>query len=144
MNTIGRRTWWDRHWKWFVPVSCVMAAALFAGLFVSIFVLVLGMMKNSGAYQQAVTQASREPAVIAALGQPIATSYFTTGNISTSNENGEARLIITLHGPKGSAAIHLRASKHDGIWTYSVLAVDIDTTHQHIDLLQSQVGAPAN
>jgi hypothetical protein len=137
MHTLERPTWWDRNWRWFLPVICVTGVGLFAAFFISIFLLVMGMMKSSGAYQQAMSRASREPAVVSAIGQPVASGYLITGNINTSGDSGRARLAIPLRGPKGSASLHLRATEQNGHWTFSLLTVNIPSTHQQVDLLLS-------
>lgn len=92
-------------------------------------------MKSSGAYQQAMSRATQEPAVIGALGQPITTGYLITGEITTSEDTGMARLVIPLQGPKGGASLYMRASKRDGSWTFSLLTVDVPSAHQRLDPL---------
>lgn len=138
MNAVPQKTWWSRNWRWFVPSGCMTLLVMFAALIFGVMSLVFGMMKSSDVYKQAVMRATHQPAVIAALGEPIATGYFCSGNIKTSNDDGEADLTIPIHGPRGEASIHLRASKRSGIWSYSELIVGVDARHQRIDLLQSR------
>lgn len=142
MNANIKHNWMGRNWKWFVPVLCLSFAALICTAIFAIMSLVLGEMKSSGAYQQAVTRASANPAVIAALGQPIHTGYFTMGNISVSSDHGSAQLDIPLKGPKGEATVHLEAKKSDHQWTYSALTVSVASTDQQIDLLQDSRTSP--
>jgi hypothetical protein len=142
MNANIKHNWMGRNWKWFVPVLCLSFVALIFAAIFAIMSLVLGGMKSSGAYQQAVTRASANPAVIAALGQPIHTGYFTMGNISVSNDHGSAQLDIPLQGPKGEATVHLEARKSSNQWTYSALTVSLGSTNQQIDLLQDNSKTP--
>jgi hypothetical protein len=51
MNQPQGRNWWDRNWKWFVPVGCLGSLILFLGFIAAIMLLVFGMMKSSGAYK---------------------------------------------------------------------------------------------
>jgi hypothetical protein len=60
-----------------------------------------------------------------------------SGKSSENGATGSADLKIPLSGPKGSAMLHLRASKSEGVWTFSHLKVQIDSTNQQIDLLNS-------
>jgi hypothetical protein len=41
-------TWWQRNWKWFVPVGCLGLLAIITGLAVLLVTVVLGMIKSSG------------------------------------------------------------------------------------------------
>ncbi|WP_266156687.1 cytochrome c oxidase assembly factor Coa1 family protein [Dyella silvatica] len=136
MNANAQPNWYSRNWKWFVPVLCVSIVVLLGAAMFGVISLVFGMMKSSDAYQQAVIRASANPAVVAALGQPITTGYFTTGSIQTSNDNGAAQLAIPLKGSKGEATVYLVAKENAGHWTYSTLTVSIASTKQQIDLLQ--------
>jgi len=51
MNQPQGRNWWDRNWKWFVPVGCLGSLILFLGFIAAIMLLVFGMMKSSDAYK---------------------------------------------------------------------------------------------
>ena len=69
-----------------------------------------------------------------AIGQPIEPGLFVNGQFSTSGDNGEAKLLIPISGPKGDAQILVEATKRSGRWTFSVLTVQINRTGQRIDL----------
>jgi hypothetical protein len=94
-------------------------------------------MHSFGAYQQAMERARHDSALIAALGTPIEDGFWMIGKISENDKTGRADLTLPRSGPKGSATLHLRASKSAGVWTYSDLRLKIDSTNQRIDLLNS-------
>ena len=142
MNERYEPNWWNRNWKWFVPVGCLTVIVLFAGLIVLIITFVFGMMKNSDVYSQALTRAKANPAVEAALGEPITDGYMTSGSISETNGSGNAELSIPISGPKSGATIYLEAHKSAGQWTFSKLQVEIDKPNQRIDLLTEQEATP--
>ena len=96
--------WWQRNWKWCVPVLGALLLVLFAAFVFGIVALVFGAIKSSGPYQHAITRAQSDPAVIAALGEPIHAGWFVQGNISTSGASGEADLAIG-HFPEAVASI---------------------------------------
>jgi photosystem II stability/assembly factor-like uncharacterized protein len=56
--------------------------------------------------------------------------------------SGEANLSIPITGPKGKGTVYVAAKKSLGRWNYSGLIVEIEKTHQRIDLLESPT--PAN
>ena len=129
------KNWWSRNWKWVVPVG-VLAPILVCGGFVTLLVsFVFGLMKNSGAYQEAVAAARADTAVVAALGTPIEEGFFVTGNIELNNTSGYADLAIPISGPRGEAVIYVVAKKSGGRWSYSTLEVALEEPGQWVDLL---------
>jgi len=82
------------------------------------------------------------PAVIEALGSPIAEGFLVSGNTNVNGASGEANLSIPIGDPKGKGTIYVAANKSLGQWNYSGLVFEIAKTHQRIDLLQNPT--PAN
>ena len=127
-------SWWSRNWKWFVPTGCLTLILLF-GLFMAlIFTVVMGSMKSSDAYKEAVARARANPNVVEKLGTPIQEGMFVTGNINVQNDSGAADLQIPISGPKGKAVIHAVATKSAGKWEYSRLTVAMEGQPE-LDLL---------
>ncbi len=132
------RTWWQRNWKWFVPVACVGALALFAAFVMLIITIVFGMVKSSDVYKDALSAAQTNPAVAQALGSPIKAGIFVMGSINVSGASGQADLAIPISGPKGKGTIYAVASKVMGRWTFSKLAIEIKATKEIIDLIKDR------
>ena len=126
--------WWSRNWKWFVPAGCLTLILLFCLFIALIFTVVMGSMKSSDAYKQAVAKAKANPEVVAKLGAPIEEGWFVSGNINVQNNSGNADLQIPISGPRGKAVIHAVASKTAGKWEYSRLTVAIEGQPE-LDLL---------
>ncbi len=129
------RTWWQRNWKWFVPVACVGALALFAAFVMLIITIVFGMVKSSDVYKDALVTAQTNPAVVQALGSPIKPGIFVMGSINVSGASGQADLAIPISGPKGKGTVYAVASKSMGRWSFSKLAVEIKATKEIIELI---------
>ncbi len=49
-----------------------------------------------------------------------------TGGINTSNSTGDADVNLPISGPNGSATIHAKATKANGVWTFSILTVTLE------------------
>jgi hypothetical protein len=129
-------TWWQKNWKWFVPVGCLGLLALFTGFVALIVTIVFGMMKSSDVYKDALAMARAEPAVEMALGTPIEEGLFVVGNINISGSSGQADLAIPISGPHDKGTIYAVAEKSAGQWTFSALVVEIKTTGDRIDLME--------
>jgi uncharacterized integral membrane protein len=132
------RTWWQRNWKWFVPVAGLGFLALFAAFIMLIITIVFGMAKSSDVYKDALATAQSHPAVVKALGSPIEAGIFVMGSINVSGPSGQADLAIPISGPTGKGTIYARASKAAGRWTFSQLVVEIKATKERIDLMESR------
>jgi hypothetical protein len=131
------RTWWQRNWKWFVPVACVGFLALFAAFVMLMITIVFGMIKSSDVYKDALATARNNPAVVKSLGSPIKAGIFVMGSINVSGRSGQADLSIPISGPKGKGTIYARASKSADRWTFSQLAVEIKATKEVIELIKA-------
>lgn len=136
-----RPNWWNRNWKWFVPVGCFTMLILFVAFIGSVALIVFSAMKSTDVYKDALARAQVHPSVIEALGAPITEGFLVSGNTNVNGASGEANLSIPISGPKGKGTIYVSASKSLGRWNYSGLIVEIAKTRQRIDLLRSPVPA---
>ncbi|HKS03928.1 MAG TPA: cytochrome c oxidase assembly factor Coa1 family protein [Chthoniobacterales bacterium] len=127
--------WWQRNWKWFVPLGCFTVAMLFLVFVGSILVIVFSAMKSTDVYKEALARAKADPAVIEALGSPIQDGFFISGNTNVNGASGESNLAIPISGPKGKGTIYASATKSLGQWNYSGLVVEVGQTHERLDLL---------
>jgi hypothetical protein len=102
----------------------------------SIVLIVFSAVKSSDVYKDALALAKTHPAVIEALGSPVTEGLLLSGNTNVNGASGEANLSIPVSGPKGKGTIYVAATKSLGRWNYSGLVLEIEPTHQRIDLLQ--------
>jgi hypothetical protein len=131
---LPRKNWFGRNWKWLLPSGCLFILLTAIAFAAGVFFLVVGMMKESGAYKVAVTRARENPAVIEALGTPIKEGWLPSGSSHSVGPGGDANLAIPIRGPKGKATIYVAAMEVAGIWHFDTLVVEIGDTHKRIDL----------
>lgn len=129
------KNWWSRNWKWFVPVGCLSVLIVTAGIAFAIISFILGLMKSSDVYREAVERAKYNAGVIEALGAPVEEGLMYTGKIAVQGDSGRADIAIPISGPKGKGIIHAQAVKTSGRWVFGLLAVHIEDTGERIDLL---------
>ena len=108
--------------KWAL-IGCFAAIIIGALGIAAIVIVVFGAIKSSDVYKGARDQAQRDPRVIAALGTPMETGIWVSGNVNISNNTGNADLQFPMHGPKGEARVHAIASLDTTGWHYSLLTV---------------------
>ncbi len=123
MAQVPTRNWWQRNWKWCLPLAGAGMLAVFALAMYGMFSLLSGLLAHSAPYQHALARARASAEVVAALGEPIETGFMTQGHLNTTNDEGEAYLRIPLEGPMGSASVHVEATRANGRWTYQTLDV---------------------
>ena len=131
--------WWNRNWKWFVPLGCFTVALLFLVFVGSIVIIVFSAMKSTDVYKEALARAKTDPAVTKALGSPVKEGFLVSGSTNVNGASGESNLAIPISGPNGKATIYVSANKSLGQWNYTGLVVEIGRTHNRIDLLQQSV-----
>src|SRR5947209_11013610 len=66
-----RRNWWQRNWKWFVPLGCLTSLGAVVIFVLCIVAVVFGAMKSSEPYKYAMAHAQADARVQSALGSPI-------------------------------------------------------------------------
>lgn len=118
--------WWQRNWKWCVPMLATLALALLAAFVAAVLALVFGAMRASEPYRHALALAQDDPAVVAALGEPIRAGWFVQGHFSSSGPRGSAELAIPLEGAKADGTLYVVAEKSAGAWRYGTVAVNVD------------------
>ncbi|HYX68348.1 MAG TPA: cytochrome c oxidase assembly factor 1 family protein [Terriglobales bacterium] len=127
--------WFARHWKAVVGVGCLGVVILGGALMAGIFFLVMGGIRSSDVYQQALAKANANPEVVVRLGQPIKPGWMVSGSINVSGPTGDADLAIPVSGPKGKGTIYAVAKKSAGEWTFSRLEVEVEGQPGRIDLM---------
>lgn len=145
MNTPVRNPspgWWQRNWKWFVPMLAAVLLTLFVAAVLAFMSAIFGMIKSSDAYQHSLQQAQRNPAAIAALGEPMKPGWLVMGNINVNGPSGNANLQIPLAGPKASGDLFVEAKKSAGAWSYQSLVLQLDNGGERIDLLEEDTASP--
>jgi hypothetical protein len=127
--------WFQRNWKWVVPVGCLGYAILLAAAGAGMTYMIFSMFRRSEVYQRALERARDDPRVRRALGEPIEPGWWVTGNFQINGPSGNASLMIPISGPRNSAWIFAVAEKQAGIWNFEILEVEVHEGDGRIDLL---------
>jgi len=127
--------WFARHWKAVVGVGCLGVIILAVAFVGGIMLLVMGSIRSSDAYQQALAKAKANPEVALRLGQPIQPGWFISGSINVSGPSGDADLSIPISGPKGKGTVYVVGKKSAGEWSYTRMEVEVEGQPGRIDLL---------
>lgn len=110
-----QKSWLGRNWLWFVPVVVLLPVCACGGICGGSFLFIMQTMKNSGAYKLALETTQENPAVKAALGEPVEETWMTFGAVSTNTATGgEANLVFRVQGPDGAAMVECEARQPVG------------------------------
>ena len=129
-------------WGKIVVLGCVGLIVLGVVAAGAIFFVVMGAMKRSDVYREAMAIVERSPSAIAAIGEPMKAGRFVSGSINVSGGAGEANLSIPLSGPNGKGRVHAAATREAGAWVFTALHLAVDGG-ETIDLLAESGGALA-
>jgi TonB family protein len=135
-----RPGWWKRNWKWFVPVTLFGLLLLGVVAIGLIVMFVMGAVKSSVPYTQALAQAKTNPMLMAEMGAPIQAGWYVTGSISSSGSSSDANLSFPIYGPKKSGMLHVVATKNpfsavSGEWRLTELEAKVNGRGEPISLL---------
>ena len=124
----------SKKWILFGCGGC-LGLILLGGIVVTVIVFgVFAAIKSSDAYKTAFAAAANSPEVKMALGTPITDSYFVTGSVNMTDDAGKADLDTTIKGPKGTGALHYKATRSGSVWQVIEHTVTIPTTGKIINL----------
>jgi hypothetical protein len=134
LQTVPRRSWWSRNWKWLVPVGAVIVILGCAGVFTLFASMIFGVLKSSEPYTESLAIVQADPHVRDALGSPIEAGFLVSGNINWNGSAGHADLAYSVSGPSGDADVYVVADRATGQWSITRLIVDVDSTGERIAL----------
>jgi Cytochrome oxidase complex assembly protein 1 len=121
----------QRLWAIWGVVIWLAVIVLFGGIFGGVFYA----LKNSEAYELAVSRLQANTAAVSALGAPISTGI-PSGKISINGASGRADLEFSATGTKAAGQVAVEALKENGIWSLKTLKLRIDGRDDVIDLLK--------
>jgi hypothetical protein len=135
------RTWFERNWKWLVPLLVVGVLVLLSAFAGGLFYVIASEFRASYPYQLAVRRATESPAVVAKLGTPLHIGWFVMGSIKFENADGDASISIPISGPNGKGRIFVVGNKHANHWSFDTLEVDVSGQDEPIPLLDPALDA---
>jgi len=138
LDQVSEKDWYERNWKWAVPVGCLGAVVVVAAFVIAMFAFVFGVIKYSDVYKESIAQARGNAQVTRALGLPVEEGFFVLGSIHVNGPRGEADMAIPISGPRASGTIYAQAKKSAGLWYFTLLEVAIEGSEGRIDLLDDR------
>ena len=126
---IKQKSWWNRNWKWLVPVS---------GMLLIFAILISSGMGRIGAdlakaysdtklYENALEKAKSNQKVTELLGEiePIDKLAILEGEVHYTNDNRTVSSTIRIKGSKGKARMDIIADRINNKWSYKKINVRI-------------------
>lgn len=143
-----KRAWRDaEHFrstqrKWAIAGVVVWVAA--AVLVAAALATVHFAMRNSEAFQAAMSAVRADARVKAAIGEEIEPGFWTSGSIKIEGGTGEATLDIPIRGSLGAGTAYAHAVRTTGVWDMRLLVVRVDGSATPIVLVNKDgVDVPA-
>jgi Cytochrome oxidase complex assembly protein 1 len=130
------QTWFERNWKWLVPLLVVVVLFAFSAFIGGGIYFVESALRSSYPYQVAVKRATESPVVAAKLGTPLHVGWFVSGSLGFNGSEGSASLGIPISGPNGKGSIKVVGKKHANHWNVETLELDVSGQDEPIQLLE--------
>ncbi|MFV0176112.1 cytochrome c oxidase assembly factor 1 family protein [Empedobacter falsenii] len=92
------------------------------------------LTSNSDVMKHAMNIINHNPEIRQKLGTDIETDGMYKGNISISNNKGEANITVPIKGTKGTGSAIIVGKKEFDKWIYEKIAVQIDETGEVIQI----------
>lgn len=130
-------------WVKWLALGC--AALVLLGVIVigALLFFVFGAVKKSAPFTEALARARANPALVAAIGEPIETGFLVSGSVNYEGSGGTASLAIPLKGPKGNGTLYVEARRAAGAWEYERLEFEPEGGGARIDLTAGTAAASA-
>ena len=132
---MAEKKWWNNPWTCGVGGCCFGCVAI-PLIMVGIFGFgVVGMIGQSGIYQDAADLVRSHPAVIERLGEPLDVGWPRDISINFDDDGGQAKLRFPVSGPNGSGTVRVEAERDGGTWEYRRMILYMKDSSGKIDLL---------
>ena len=132
---LPKKSWFKRNWKWVVPVGCLSFVILFTGLIIGgLFWGFSKITSDNDVTKHAINIINQNPEVQQKLGTNIIKDGMFRGNISITNDTGEANVSVPIRGTKGSGTAIIVGEKEFDKWNYEKIIVQIDETGELIQI----------
>ncbi|RZJ06219.1 MAG: hypothetical protein EOP39_19445 [Rubrivivax sp.] len=134
--------WRNRHWDSVAQFQATQrrwarwGVAVWLGgfaLFVLVFALVFGVLKDSEAYKLAEARLNADTRVTNVVGRPMSMGL-PSGEIHTADSGGSAKLSFSVVGPGGEGSAFVWARIDEGKWKIERLLFVEDGTGHRIEL----------
>lgn len=131
---VPQPSWWKRNWKWVVPVGGCFTLIIGAIIiFSSLYFGISNIMEESQPYEYALELLNKDETLLEVLGSPIEKDGMFQGNISWTNGNKIAKIVVPIAGPKGEGKLYIDASGKGEEWIYHEIRVEVN--EQEFDFL---------
>ena len=139
---LPRKNWFERNWKWFVPLTGTVFLTLLILFFVGIFFFVTKVMTSSPPYMMAMETAQQDPRAQELLGSPIKRrGWFVMGNFTSTGSTGRADLSIPVEGPKARGTLIVEAELHRDGWELLYLGLDTGNDRERLVMIGTDATA---
>lgn len=131
-----RKSWFEKNWKWFVPVIAGEMLLVMTMFVFAILTFVFSIIRNTYPYQYATQRASESSEVADRIGAPLQFGWFVGGEYGYTGSSGHAYIQIPISGQKGRGTIIVEGDRREGRWQFHTLEVDVDGSSEPINLLE--------
>lgn len=138
---IKHKNWWNRNWKWFVPLSGLLLVMI--SIFISSGMGQIGAnlakaYSDKELYENALNRVKSDQKVIELLGEiePIDKFAILEGEVQYSNDDQTVNSTIRIKGVKGKARMYILADRMSNEWQYKKINIRIKSPPEKKQMIE--------
>ncbi len=127
-ETILKRNWWRRNWKWLLPTSAILCCITFFFLMTGNTTFRYGsVFVQPNLVNNALKKANENDRVKEKLGELLPHDFFRLleGEVQYLNNDNSVAITVGVIGSKGRGKLDILANRKDKRWEYKKITIRI-------------------
>jgi hypothetical protein len=141
---IIEKTWWNRNWKWFLPILLlflILFSFILSSTIEGNLTDIAQAYSDNSLYEKAIEKAKGNKRVLEVIGkiEPIDQFAILEGNAIYYNNNNSVSLSIRIKGSKGKGKMDISAEKNGTAWNYKKINIRIKGSKEEIQIIKATI-----
>ena len=139
-NSIENESWWNKNWKWLVPVLGLLLISVFTISSTDIGDITFDIVKayaDPDLVEIAINKAQENDEVKELLGtlKPLDKMAKLEGSVKYSNDDTLVDLSVRIKGSKGKGRMRIIAERNGENWEYKKIIIGIKKLKRTIEII---------
>ncbi len=139
-NLVENKSWWNKNWKWIIPVFGIFLISIFAISTTDIGETTIDIVKayaDPNLVETALNKAQGNDEVKELLGtlEQVDKMAKLEGSVKYSNNDTFVDISVRVKGSKGKGRMRIKAERNGETWEYKKIVIGIKKLNRTIEIL---------
>ena len=139
-NLVENKSWWNKNWKWIIPILGIFLISIFAISTTSIGETTIDIVKayaDPDLVETALNKAQGNDEVKELLGilEQVDKMAKLEGSVKYSNNDRSVDISIRVRGSKGKGRMRIIAERNGETWEYKKIVIGIKKLKRTIEII---------